>query len=868
MIEKKRIKNKRLFEIRTKRHWSGKYCLPLLVWFWVALSNASLSGQVIFSTTRTVTARPTGDAPVTTESGPWNASDAAVWPNSGPASIAASMQSDVGPNKTEFTMSVDATTPVNTGSYARGGSVVIVGYQLSEACIFRLTANLSLGGNNGDGTSIKFCQASTSNCFVDWYLDYYSPTQSLSENEWGMLVPGNYSFISSAFASVSVPPTNEGLLTTFSRASCTFEIEPCLTITHQPPPQVNTCSADLAILSITAKGASLAGPISYQWYWRISSMAGWNQVMVGPNIDSGIGFFSTNPQASWIILNFTDLIGGLPAGAHPEFRCIVANSCTSKTSSTSRVSGCGECPPTLGTHPAKWKKAECVNGVMVLVEPQTNASQLPGYFDCSKPTVPVFHGWLNGPDSDWIPCIACEIAGNQQAFPNGVNVLVADSSEYMKNLSVFPDNVFDVMEYASDVIHDIEQGNRPDLPLPTLGDAAQALLEARGNAPIAARELADDFACHLGNCASHGGIPIVVGDGFGGAMAAKFGSELQYRGFGQLGTLYTFETAWRLGLFAAEGAMASSSFANHVNYFSDRRGSLGLGNELDPSQHPNVRNYQANSTLEDQLHACGIAGPFDYLCLAHLACDFFRSPGGRDMISGTTPAGNYHEGQQPFIPFPGLGADYTLPPEDIWRLSRIQALGCFVLSGNPLPQFDQGINFENAASILRVFAPSNQSSGISYGIFPFPQTAGYFVFEYQIDGNPASQFASLTLGGALKWEVSEPTPSNGWATAIVSAVGYAGTTQPIAYSIRHGMLSTTGAELRVRNIRFVDVAAVTQQEGDMNGDELVDGRDIQIFVKVIIAGSVNNISQCAADMDNDGQIDEMDLEVFLEALLN
>lgn len=54
--------------------------------------------------------------------------------------------------------------------------------------------------------------------------------------------------------------------------------------------------------------------------------------------------------------------------------------------------------------------------------------------------------------------------------------------------------------------------------------------------------------------------------------------------------------------------------------------------------------------------------------------------------------------------------------------------------------------------------------------------------------------------------------------------------------------------------------------GDINGDTLHNGADVQGFIHAILGGPAN-AGRCAADMDADGDVDANDLGDFVDLLL-
>ncbi|MCK6484228.1 MAG: GEVED domain-containing protein [Phycisphaerae bacterium] len=60
---------------------------------------------------------------------------------------------------------------------------------------------------------------------------------------------------------------------------------------------------------------------------------------------------------------------------------------------------------------------------------------------------------------------------------------------------------------------------------------------------------------------------------------------------------------------------------------------------------------------------------------------------------------------------------------------------------------------------------------------------------------------------------------------------------------------------------------VPRGTGDLNGDGLADGDDIQGFMDVLYGVDTDPLHVCAADMDQDGDVDAVDVPLFVNALL-
>ena len=55
--------------------------------------------------------------------------------------------------------------------------------------------------------------------------------------------------------------------------------------------------------------------------------------------------------------------------------------------------------------------------------------------------------------------------------------------------------------------------------------------------------------------------------------------------------------------------------------------------------------------------------------------------------------------------------------------------------------------------------------------------------------------------------------------------------------------------------------------GDVNGDAVVDGRDVQPFVEALVTESAGAIQTLRADLDQDKDVDEYDLVALANLLI-
>jgi len=78
--------------------------------------------------------------------------------------------------------------------------------------------------------------------------------------------------------------------------------------------------------------------------------------------------------------------------------------------------------------------------------------------------------------------------------------------------------------------------------------------------------------------------------------------------------------------------------------------------------------------------------------------------------------------------------------------------------------------------------------------------------------------------------------------------------------------STGYSESEPFTFRFANVDCLT---GDVNGDTLRDGADVQDFVKLLLDPASAAVEQrCGADADRDGLVTLADVPAFVEVILN
>lgn len=726
-------------------------------------------------------------------------------------SVRTNISSEFGTN----TIKINATEDVETTYYAgcvrpNGRTYSGHSFYLSQASVVRisLSSNQSLPpwsnpGNDTVAALTWFGGLNHPNYLTGQLWNYpagtspsleqycYCIEESWSDQFTAFASPGAYYYGSSSSAGYATGPCLQnpfhiaGSGSVSMQGSVTFER--CLQITRHPLGSVDSCNGGLVILSVSAKGATEAGSITYQWEWRPSDVGLWQPVLGGINSDGGISFNANSSQASWIILNFGAGQGTLPAGTHPEFRCVVSNDCTSETSEISRLSGCDECPPTLGTHPAKWKKAECINGEMVLVDPQTT-------FDCSKPTVPILHGWLSDAEADWIPCLVCEV--DQRYAATGVNILVADSSYYMKPVEAATVSAVGGLAVGGFL------GGPVGAALSSAGAAAvTGLFEAKSDIPRAAADLASDLKCLGSPCGSIPSIDLMIGHSFGGGIAAEVAGRIIGNTGQRIPTLLTIDTPYNVfGIVTMDNQsdQAAAYFDNHINYYSPCRTGVGFGTALPRGNGTNVRNFNAGAG-DRVTSRCGLR-EWQHTCLADQVCGLLGSSDAlaQALLAGQIPPGDYMEGLTPNTVVPGNEASNCEPIE----VPNFDGATIVADDIEQSPSASQGTTFDGESVSLG--SPNGYSSYVGWTV-TLSDCPGFLIFEYQLVDLSPGQHADVVWNGGLLWSASISTPPGVWREAIVDVRGDCISTASLVYLLAAPPNGAPNplAMFRIRNIHVV-----------------------------------------------------------------
>ncbi|MFH1417829.1 MAG: hypothetical protein ABII12_06030 [Planctomycetota bacterium] len=143
-----------------------------------------------------------------------------------------------------------------------------------------------------------------------------------------------------------------------------------------------------------------------------------------------------------------------------------------------------------------------------------------------------------------------------------------------------------------------------------------------------------------------------------------------------------------------------------------------------------------------------------------------------------------------------------------------------------------GVTFGTNANVLSGIGQGGLQL-IASGSFTAPATFGIYVYSIE---NIAANVLNLAD--------PPPEPPSIWPTS-------------------KGNVSTPGP-----SFSFTVIEEVACTPGDVNGDDVIDGKDIQPFVSVFLEpGNASSQAFCAADLNENGILDCNDLILFLGAIL-
>ena len=696
----------------------------------------------------------------------------------------ASLSVGGGMSGSSISASFDGTVFSGGGAWSVSQGSAAVHFAVTRRSVFELSSSGEAGAGVWAGNSALVRSSQVHNPFSNvtpgHYLFHASPANG--NNYLHIAGSGSCRGVIEAVAGLSVnlsgfvqfgcnPPP--ALPATHSHASSgSFRIlGVCPTPTSQPQGG-SVCRDGTIQLAFGVDGSAI-----YQW--RRNGVA----ITEGRSEDSTIFLGARSP-----VLTISHA-GPLAAG---EFDCLVTDAhgglCGSFQSNAAVVSlGVTECPcpPELGVQPARWNIAHFTTGQFGQTPLTGETAHL---FDCSKPTALILHGFVSGPDADWIGCLATETMGR---FPAGVNVLIANSSFYMQPISAAAQGVI-----AGATLGGGLTGAPGAVVGAAIGGVAEGIFAARDDIPLAADDLARDLECFLGPCGASPGVEMIIGHSFGGGIGAEVGERL-VAGTGRLiPTLVTIDTPWRVLPLTMDRqvAIARRYFGNHVNYYSPCRTNLDFGAPLSGGNTRNFNSYPGPS---------GPAGCIlGHVCQAHSVCGLFTSPAAAPLFDGTLPPGAYLEGPTPYSVVPGAVADSCgqVPYVD-WPESTPS-------TGDLAPGFSTGGGVVWNPPVLTIpVVPGGGGSSITV---PLAECPGFLVFEYQLENIAPSQAAVIHWQGRLVWRAAVETPPGEWMTDAIDLRD--GCVRPVRIDARllparRGETSPTGA-FRLRHVRIVDPAVV------------------------------------------------------------
>jgi pimeloyl-ACP methyl ester carboxylesterase len=508
---------------------------------------------------------------------------------------------------------------------------------------------------------------------------------------------------------------------------------------------------------------------------------------------------------------------------------------------------CHDCPSQIGAGPAKWR----VRSGNDLVNPQTSEPNDAGYFDCSKPTVLLLHGWTDSPYLDkenrtgineWMYETALGV-GADGHFPSGVNILYADAQTLLRPSG---------RDWA------VADNCVPNQRLRALKDA----WEAASNIGDAVNALATDLRCIGCNQLN---VPMIIGHSYGGAIGALISQELKRKADVTVGTLVTIDTPWWVPLVWAAGDAANSATC-HINLYATQPYEGGVGTALG---NPNTVEKQKDrplmgSCLDHCAHAC-MATEFGLWLLVG---------NGWDEITNNwcSQTGTYwHEVAEQWNFVPGPGEPPPVPPDELYGVSMILDSSGHTITDTLVDVIDDfGLDYERVGNEIRISTSGNELPGLAYGHYTMPTNAGFLGFEYQLIQPAADEIMSLSFGDRLLWTAYSATEPDVWTTAVVCVGGSAGQTQSLIFALTPGALPAPSDMLKIRNVRLYD-NRIFLLPGDLNCDGTVDFGDINPFVLALsnLSGYATTYPQCDilnGDINADGLPDFGDINPFVALL--
>ena len=70
------------------------------------------------------------------------------------------------------------------------------------------------------------------------------------------------------------------------------------------------------------------------------------------------------------------------------------------------------------------------------------------------------------------------------------------------------------------------------------------------------------------------------------------------------------------------------------------------------------------------------------------------------------------------------------------------------------------------------------------------------------------------------------------------------------------------------NVQFVEMGSAETEEGNLNGDDVVDAKDVVALMNYLAGSKPEGFNEAAADVNGDGKIDIADIVALVNLLLS
>ncbi|MBY0312612.1 MAG: hypothetical protein K2W85_11130 [Phycisphaerales bacterium] len=499
-----------------------------------------------------------------------------------------------------------------------------------------------------------------------------------------------------------------------------------------------------------------------------------------------------------------------------------------------------------------------------------------GSIDCTRPIVPIFHGWTDSPGAQWVTDAAAAV----RRIPGLENaqVIVMDAA---RSFDPWPLSGRECCPSFSTV--------------PAQMCLASSLSSAMSNVDNVATSLVNQLqGCASGqgsavNCDQNWNIPLAIGHSLGGAAAATFAKFMKDRTGGRqvVQRLLTVDTPfstwtrgwpWQTGTSLGSLFLPGNSYSAyasevpcHVNLYNDTGAtwwtcarapkSNGVGGLMEALNLVNVR-VRTGMTQD-----CGPL--YFHACMADQLGGWLDTASARGFLGNcdTYRGTNWNEGAAPNDwvqtterPVPKLSE----PEAIIWGTLKRAESGPFTtldpaiwaaVGGN-------GANLVNGFLRVRSDPATPAVAGSGTASVPIPSDGGYFTFEYQLESPGPGQHAGVFFGGTQALREAAPTPSTGWQVAFIDLSPFAGGTWPIRFAIAPVSTGQTSGGFNVRNIRLLPGNTVVAPcAADFDRNARITAADIFDFLNAWFASPQDP----RANFDGLGGIDAADIFAFLNA---